>query len=259
MALMRNLRNILIANPPNVNKVLEYIENPESVKKSRQLPFRYLSAYKELKDIGSSRVFDVLENALEASVENLPKLSGTTVIAVDTSGSMSSCVSAKSKVRCFEIALTLGLIANKICDNSIFYTFDDSIEKHSVSHKTAILESVSKSSCGGSTNMGLPFSQMINDNIKADRIIILSDNECNINYYWWCSEKSVQTLADEYRKMTGNDIWVHAIDLQGYGTQQFHGKKTNIIAGWSEKVFDFIKLAEQGESTLLRIIEKYTY
>ena len=103
--------------------------------------------------------------------------------------------------------------------------------------------------------MHLPFVAMIQEKINADRVIVISDNECNGG--WW--SKPVQSLADEYRKLTGNDIWVHAIDLQGYGTQQFHGKKTNVIAGWSEKVFSFIKLAEQGEGNLERTIEQYTY
>ena len=256
MALLRNLRNILNANPSNVNKVLDLIENPEAVKRSKQLPFRYLSAYKELENIGGSRVFDVLENAVEASIENVPKLAGTTVIAVDVSGSMSDLVSAKSKVRCYEIAMLLGLIANKICENSIFYTFNSDIKKYPVSHRSGILETALKSNCGGGTNMSLPFNKMIADRVKADRIIVLSDNECNSGVYW---RKSVQTIADEYRKSSGCDIWVHAIDLQGYGTQQFYGKKTNIIAGWSEKVFDFIKLAEQGEGNLEKTIEQYTY
>ncbi len=259
MALLRNLRNILNANPSNVNKVLEYIENPEAVKKSKQFPFRYLSAYKELGRIGGSRVFDALENAVEASIENMPRLEGTTVIAVDTSGSMGNSVSAKSDVRCYEIAMLLGLVANKICDNSIFYTFDTSIRKYAVSHRTSILETVSKSCCGGGTNMYLPFEKMLSDNIKADRVIIISDNECNSGGGWYYSRKTVQTLADEYRRKTGNDIWVHAIDLQGYGTQQFHGSKTNIVAGWSEKVLDFIKLAEQGEGSLEKAIEQYAY
>lgn len=258
MAQLRNLRNILNANPSNVNKVLEYIENPEAVKKSKQLPFRYLSAYKELKHIGGSRVFDALENAIEASIENMPKLEGTTVIAVDTSGSMDSRVSAKSDVHCNEIAMLLGLVANKICDNSIFYTFDTSIKKYAVSHRTSILETVSKSCCGGGTNMYLPFEKMISDNIKADRIIVISDNMCNCGGGWY-SSKPVQSLADEYRCKTGNNVWVHAIDLQGYGTQQFCGAKTNVIAGWSEKVFDFIKLAEQGEGSLEKTIEQYSY
>ena len=255
MALLRNLRNILTANPSNVNTVLDIIQDPVRVKKSKQFPFRFLSAYKELKNIGGSRVFDALESAIEASIENIPKLSGTTVIAVDTSGSMGSSVSQKSDVRCYEIGMLLGLIANKICEDSIFYTFDTSIKKYAVSHRTSILESVSHSCCGGGTRMELPFNKMISDNIKADRVIVISDNECNGG--WW--HTPIQKLADEYRITTGNDIWVHAIDLQGYGTQQFHGSKTNIIAGWSEKVLDFIMLAEQGESNLERTIEQYVY
>jgi hypothetical protein len=256
MALLRNLRNILTVNPRNAGKVLAIIENPEMVKRSKQLPFRFLSAYKELENIGGSRVFDALENAVEASIENMPKLDGTTVIAVDTSGSMSSAISAKSNVHCYEIAMMLGLIANKICENSIFYTFDTSIKKHPISNRSGILyTTINSSHCGGGTRMQLPFEKMIADNIKADRIIVLSDNECNGGW----SSSPVQTLADAYRRKTGNDIWVHAIDLQGYGTQQFHGKKTNIIAGWSEKVFSFIKLAEQGEGNLERTIEQYAY
>ena len=254
MALIRNLKNILTASPSNVNKVLDYIQNPEAVRKSKQLPFRFLSAYNELENIGGSRVFDALENAIEASIENMPKLEGTTVIAVDTSGSMSSTISAKSTVCCYEIAMLLGLIANKICDNAIFYTFDTQIKKYAVSHRTGILETVTKTCCGGDTYMELPFTKMISDNVKADRVIVLSDNECNSSW-----RTPVQKIADAYRVKTGNDVWVHAIDLQGYGTQQFCGKKTNIVAGWSEKVFDFIKLAEQGEGTLERTIEVYTY
>lgn len=255
MALLRNLRNILKANPSNLEKVLSTIENPERVRKSKQLPFRYLSAYKELSDIGGSRVFDVLENAVEASIENLPKLDGTTVIAVDVSGSMGDPVSEKSKVRCYEIAMLLGLMANKICDNSIFYVFNNRIEKYAVSHRSGILETTLQSRCSGGTYMYLPFEKMLADNVNADRIIVISDNACNGGY----RNSPVQSFADNYRRITGNDIWVHAIDLQGYGTQQFYGKKTNVIAGWSEKVFDFIKLAEQGESNLERTIEQYIY
>ena len=255
MATLRNLRNILNANPSNVNKALELIENPEAVRRSKQLPFRYLSAYKELENMGGSRVFDVLENAIEASIENMPKLEGTTVIAVDTSGSMGYNISAKSKVRCYEIAMLLGLIANKICANSIFFTFDTQIKKYAVSHRTSILGTVTKSCYGGGTYMQLPFQKMIDDRIKADRVIVISDNECNGGYFG----SPIQKYADEYRRKMGIDIWVHAIDLQGYGTQQFHGAKTNIIAGWSEKVFEFIKLAEQGEGNLEKAIEQYTY
>jgi hypothetical protein len=45
----------------------------------------------------------------------------------------------------------------------------------------------------------------------------------------------------------------------GYGTQQFFGKNINIIAGWSEKVLDFIDQTEQGIETLRSKIEDYYF
>lgn len=254
MALLRNLRNIIISKPKNADKVFDIIQNPKYVKTSKQLPFRFLSAYKELIDIADSEIFDCLENAIEASIENMPKFDGTTVIAVDISDSMGDTISKKSNIRCYEIAMLLGLIANKICEKSIFYVFNNQIQKYAFSHRTAILETVINSSCFGGTNMYLPFEKIIYEGINADRMIIISDNQCNCGYY----NKTVQSLADEYRRKSGNDIWVHAIDLQGYGTRQFCGRKTNVIAGWSEKVFQFIKIAEQ-EDNIINTIENYQF
>ena len=257
MALLRNLRNILEAHPGNIEKVLTRIEDPVAVHKSKQLPFRFLSAYKNLPDSAGSCVYDALESAVEASIENMPRLSGTTVIAVDVSGSMSGLVSSKSDIQCCEIGMLLGLIANKMCDNSIFYTFNNSISKRPMSSRNGILHTtVNEAQANGGTDMRLPFQKMMADKVDADRVIIISDNQCNSGGWY---SAPVQVLADRYRNESSNDIWVHAIDLQGYGTQQFHGKKTNIIAGWSEKVFDFIHLAEQCEGTLEKSIATYTW
>ncbi|MBR5111029.1 MAG: TROVE domain-containing protein [Clostridia bacterium] len=259
MALLRNLRNIVQAGPANIEKVYAVIEDPEAVKRSRQLPFRFLSAYKSVSVIAGSRAFNALESAVEASVQNMPRLGGTTVIAVDVSGSMSSPISAKSDIRCCEIGMMLGLIANKMCDNSIFYTFENKIEKPALSSRNGILyTAVKEAKASGGTDMDLPFEKMMEDRVRADRIILISDNMCNAGVSYW-NKTPVQSLADQYRQKTGNDLWVHAIDLQGYGTQQFHGRKTNIIAGWSEKVFDFIRLAEQGEGTLEETIANYQW
>ena len=43
------------------------------------------------------------------------------------------------------------------------------------------------------------------------------------------------------------------------GTQQFKGPKTNIIAGWSEKVLDFIGLAEEGAGNIVNRISGYEW
>lgn len=259
MALLRNLRNILQAAPRNIEKVWKTIEDPEAVRRSRQLPFRFLSAYREIGDIAGSRALDALESAVRAAVSNLPRIPGATVIAVDTSGSMGSTLSRKSSVRCCEVGMMLGLIANRICENSLFYTFDVSIEKYPLTSHTAILQTCMENARAGyGTRMSLPFEAMIHDGVRADRIIIISDNECN-QYPRGEKKGVIQKYADEYRQKSGIDLWVHAIDLMGYGTQQFDGPRTNIIAGWSEKVFDFILLAEQGEGALEETVARYNW
>lgn len=254
MALLRNLRNILNAKPRNIEKVWQTIENPIAVRKSKQLPFRFLSAYKEIGNAGS-RALDALENAVDASVANMPRLPGTTVIAVDVSGSMSSNVSQYSQTRCCEIGMMLGLLANRICENSLFYEFNNDITQRPISSRNGILYTAThEARASGGTFMHLAFDKMMREKVKADRVIVISDNECNGGWH-----SPIQTIADEYRRKTGNDIWVHAIDLQGYGIQQFRGAKTNIIAGWSEKVFNFIGLAEQGEGSLESTISGYAW
>lgn len=252
MALLRNLRNIANAKPENINLVWDIIADPERVRKSRQLPFRFLSAYKSLQGAPNQKGIDALEDAVEASIDNLPRLPGKTVIAVDVSGSMGMPVSAKSEIRCCEIGMMLGLIANKICEDAVFYTFNYDIEQHAISHRSGLLYAcVHEAEAHGGTDMRLPFDKISADNVKADRVIVISDNECNYGI------RAVQSIADRARRTTGSNFWIHAIDLAGYGTQQFAGPKTNIIAGWSEKVFNFILLAEQGEGTLEKTISVY--
>lgn len=269
MAMLRNLRNILKANPDNLQRVLDTIGDPVAVKNSKQLPFRYLSAYYEvmhLNDIDSKirdLTLDTLENAMDASISNLPKIPGKTFVAIDVSGSMHSTISMKSNIRCCEIALLLGVIARKICEDAVVYKFDHTIQPMCIPSRNGILYTVfNENPMGGGTNMDLPFQKMLehfqDGHGDYDRIIILSDNECNYaGLYGWRGDHTVQRMADEFRRESGRNIWVHAVDMMGYGTQQFAGSHTNIIAGRSEKLFDFILLAEKGIGSLEQRIREY--
>lgn len=53
MAMLRNLRNVLeaTANDESIDQVCSYLSNAEAVKNSKQLPFRFLSAYLQLKEL----------------------------------------------------------------------------------------------------------------------------------------------------------------------------------------------------------------
>lgn len=267
MALLRNLRNILNVQPDNLSKVLEKLGSEKEVSKSKQLPFRFYNAYREIESnkYASSKVLDTLEDAMEYAVKNMSKLNGDTAIFIDSSGSMDYKISDKSSTNCYDIAKLLGVLAARICDNATVFTFhsggyswysntsSNSTEKVNISSRDGILSQVDKKfrRASGGTSMEDPFEYIKKNRMLFDRIIVLSDNEVN------GSSRIIQSYADEYRRAFNPDLWVHAIDLQGYGTQQFNGDKTNIISGWSEKVLEFIDIVEKGMEGQVEAIENY--
>jgi hypothetical protein len=73
---------------------------------------------------------------------------------------------------------------------------------------------------------------------------------------WGCGATAQKKVA-EYKQKVNPNVHVHSVDLAGYGTSQFVGKDTTLVAGWSEKVFDFCKMAEEGMDSLVKTIATY--
>src|ERR1700753_16106 len=89
MAVLRNLRNFDQAGltDEEVSRATVILQNPVAVQQSRQLPMRFLTAYR---NVPSLRWSYPLEKALELSLSNIPELPGRTLVLIDTSGSMDS-------------------------------------------------------------------------------------------------------------------------------------------------------------------------
>ncbi|MFD7867715.1 TROVE domain-containing protein [Streptomyces sp. NPDC057682] len=87
MALLRNLRNFDEAGVSDeaAARVAARIADPDEVARSRQFPFRYLAAHR---NVPSGRWAPALEAALGHSLAHVPALPGRTLILVDRSDSM---------------------------------------------------------------------------------------------------------------------------------------------------------------------------
>lgn len=259
MAMLRNLRNIIQSKAGNVELAYEKLSNEQAVLRSKQLPFRFLTAYKmaQSEGWGNSKLLDVLDNAMKLSAQNIKKIPGKTFWAADASGSMSfQTISAKSIMRPSDIAITLMSMGNYISDESITSVFASTFKPWPVSAQGGILanaQSFNHVDVGASTNGHLPIQYLLENKIFVDRIVMLSDNQVNP-----CL-RNAQSMLDEYRRKVNPNVWVHAVDLMGAGTQQFIGKNVNLITGWSEKVLDFIMLAEQGPQTMVNTIDTYYF
>lgn len=272
MALLRNLRNILAADPDNITKVINRIQDPEAVKLSKQLPFRFYSAYRELSrdeklgfsyrffdtakkhpvSFNTSLVLESLEKALEYSLVNLETIPGRTVLVNDDSGSMTfSTISKHSSIRPAEIAGLMMAISHRLCERAITSSFSSTYRIVSLNPSNGILANTKKvtENCqGGATYMERIFQYLSAQNIVADRIIIFSDNEAHGHpHRAWLN----------YKNNVAPHAWLHLIDLAGYGHQVFYGDNVSYTPGWSEKILKFIPLIEQGMGDIVDYINSF--
>jgi len=274
MAMLRNLRNILNADVDTqyVKMVANYISNPDVVRRSKQFPFRFFTAYREIENIGStntSMLLDALEDAIQVSYENIPKLPGSTLIACDVSGSMEMSLSKYSSLQLFDVGLLLGAMAHKFTDESIVGIFGNTWKPIQLSKRNGIIRDTlymhsREGEVGYSTNGHAVIQWATDNHKKVDRFMFFSDNQI------WNSHarhdtrdvmesryvQSAYEALKEYRKTVNPNARMYIFDLGGYGTTSFpeQDRKVIGIGGWSDKVFKFIKNIEANPDEQVRYI-----
>lgn len=288
MAILRNLRNCLeddSVTKEDIMLLCRMISDKNAVLKSKQLPFRFFSAYKELHKLGDgdmvpgglyvNDVMDAVETAVGHSADNFPKLSGSsTCIACDVSGSMEKEISKKSSVERFDIGIILGMIANRFCGHTITGMFGDDWKVVPMAKSSGILRSAlemhkREGEVGYSTN-GYKVIQWLNDNnIGVDRILIFTD--CQM----WDSERRTRRSSlfggSGYDEVSFAEVFIkyqrrylgvklYCFDLSGYGNIMIPQGTKNvcIIGGFSDRIFDFIAAFEEvgdGNAPIKKIKE----
>lgn len=228
MALLRNLRNFEEAKVSGamLDQVAARIADPDEVAKSRQFPYRFLTAYKET---GSTRWAWPLEQALEASVRNVPVLPGRTLVLVDTSGSMQSPPSGRSKILMCEIAALFGgVTAARSKATLAIYAQDCAI----VDQLPSVLRSVEgiRQMIGavGHATYTWPSARTLYDG--HDRVIVFTDMQ-------------------DHPDTGGFDppCPVYVWDLRGYSTANIDPKRGRyVFGGFTDATFRMIPLLEAG-------------
>lgn len=121
-ALLMNLRNFDQAGVSNAvaADVIARLTDPYQVARSRMLPMQFLSAYRA---VSSLRWSQALNTALELSLDNIPVLSGRTLILIDTSFSMHSGFSKDGTLMRWDAAAIFGLALAKRCEHADVVSF----------------------------------------------------------------------------------------------------------------------------------------
>lgn len=258
MALMRNLRNILEAgvSQQHIAKVCEALSNAEAVRRSKQLPFRFLAAYREISKVKStyaSSIMDALEQAVAISAENIAGFNEDTkvLIACDVSGSMQSPVSPKSKILSYDIGLMLAMLLKSRCKNAITGMFGDKLKVINVPTK-GILSNVEafyqrEGEVGYATNGYLVIQDLLKSKTQVDKVMMFTDCQLWNNR----NNNKIADLWSDYKKISPESK-LYLFDLAGHGTTPLNTirKDVYLIAGWSDKVFDIIAAIDRGGDAL---------
>ena len=259
-ALLRNLRNILTFAPDVVPEAIEILTDESRIKKSLVLPFRYLTAFRNLEnEPGVNKILEGLCVACEISLNNVPVFEGLTLTVVDTSGSMYMHTSEKSTVRHADIAFLMAAAFAKK-QGGDFMIFASRAGYESLVGASALRLAVGSHALQGKYDHGTDFQTIFDTAaVPYDRIVIFSDMQAwhtNEAYYGRTSIPT-QALA-AYRQRHKVNSHIFSIDMSGYGTLQFPENRVYAMAGFSEKIFDVMAMFEQDREALLNTIKNYT-
>lgn len=261
MALLRNLRNLLNAevSSKHLLKAAQRLASDEAVENSRQLPFRFLAAYREVSKTPSpyaTMLMTALEHAIQVSARNIAGFDETCsiVVACDVSGSMQYPLSPKSKILRYDIGLMLGMLLKSRCKKVMTGIFGDRWKIINLPD-TGVLSNVEalykrEGEVGYSTNGYLVIKDLIVREAQIDKVMIFTD--CQL----WNSSGSLQLedMWKTYKKICPS-AKLYLFDLAGYGNTPLDITRNDVylIAGWSDKVFDILAAIDQGSDVLKEI------
>jgi hypothetical protein len=271
MALLMNLRGIFTeTNDLDIaKKVCEKLKS--GVLYGKQFPYRYLAAYREIDNSvnHSQLIKDSLQECIDISVANFPKLKGKTMCLSDNSGSSWGAVPSEyGSVTVASIANLSSIITALQSDEGYVGLFGDDLCIKSVSKRNGILgqsENFDKigptqeGKGGGGTENGIWifFRDSIDQMVKYDNIFIYSDMQAGHGGLYGVDKKEyedyqcggsgcyidVMKLVTEYRKKVNSKVNVFSVQVAGYSNSVIPENyyRSTILGGWTGKESTYAK------------------
>ncbi|WP_367322469.1 TROVE domain-containing protein [Streptomyces sp. HUAS ZL42] len=233
MALVRNLRNFDLAgvNDRVAAEVARRISDPAEVARSRQFPFRYLAAHR---NVPSRRWEDALETALGHSLANVPALPGRTLILVDRSGSMFDLPSAMTQLNRADSAAVFGTALALRAERADLVEFGSHSLPIALEPGESVLRALDRfHGLGGTDTAGA----LIRHYAQHDRVVLVTDEQANMRP--WIKPLHVVPAH----------VPVYTWNLAGYAKgHNAPGPRRYTFGGLGDAAFRLIPLLESGES-----------
>lgn len=247
-ALVRNLRNFdqVSVSDKVAEQVAARISDPETVARSRMLPFRFWAAFKHTESL---RWGHALEKALSLSLSNVPALKGRSLILVDRSPSMfpgySFSTANSSDITLAEQAAVFGAaLAVRAADPTLV--------------EFGIANKVVKVPKGGSVlrlieAFGQHDGTDIPSAVKAhfaghDRVVVVTDEQTRPGWFPSNGAAYGGMRETEIDELVPKNVPVYMWNMAGYkaGAAPSGGHNRHTFGGLSDAAFRMIPLLESG-------------
>jgi 60 kDa SS-A/Ro ribonucleoprotein len=264
MALLRNLRNIHEAGVSEDvldAKVYSVLADPAQVAKSKQLPFRFVSAFDNVTQFTNTKLNRALSKALDASFVNMPTLGENVWLILDVSLSMKSLSYGQGNTSrpwtevdapIYKAALFAAAMFKVNGAKNIKLTvFSDRAEHLNINPEDSILtirDNIRKSVYGGGTDLSTALSLSKTLGFTPDAVVVMSDMQVNHN--------SLSAAAQRINALFDKNTVKIAFNFGAYESTPI-GEVCGWyqLAGWSERVFDFIP-AMRGSASVVKLLSK---
>lgn len=237
-------RHGVLKDEATVALLASRLRDARQVARAKAYPYQILAAWRAAAERMPPAIVDALQDALEASLQNVPALSGRIVICPDVSGSMRSPVSgyrvgATSTVRCIDVAALVAAAVLKCNPTARVLPFENHVVNVVLNGRDTVLTNAEKLAAigGGGTNCAAPLAQLNAEEAAVDTVVFVSDNQS-----WLDARRAPGTeLMRQWTQLKKRNPAARmvCIDIQPYGTTQAVEQSDILnIGGFSDAVFD---------------------
>jgi 60 kDa SS-A/Ro ribonucleoprotein len=230
------------------------LSDANALRKARALPYQLMMALGSAGEGVPLKVQAALEQALEASVSNVPKVSGRVVVCPDVSGSMAAPATgyrkgATSKVSCNDVAALVAAAMLRTNRQARVLPFEATVVAVTLDPYARLAVNTAKLAAvgGGGTNVSAPLAMLNAERASVDLIVIVSDNQSWVDA---TRGRGTATMREwERLKQSNPTAKLVCVDIQPHGTTQASGRADILnVGGFSDAVFDTIARFANGEA-----------
>ncbi|MHD0644769.1 vWA domain-containing protein [Pseudomonas aeruginosa] len=242
-----NLNTMLrqgVFNVPAMRGVIaERLSNRSEILKAKVFPYQLMTALLNIEWDMPVEIKQALGDALEIALENVPKVEGELVIAIDISGSMGDPITGRrgneeTKTQYVDVAALIGAALLKKNPQARVIAFNGNARELKLNREATVMVQAEyiRGLLDGGTNCGSVVQYMMNNDIRADHLIMISDNQS------WVGDgrySQLSSLWAKYKKTNRHARMIN-LDISPNATSAADTTRedTLLVGGFSDEVFN---------------------